>query len=150
MCIEENRDGVADDVGVMSFSRGVIACSDFGDSIREGPCDEGARIVLMEASEEWNIGLMGNSERARVDVEGDGSVNLGLMPVFAYDEVAWVCFGGSIGEDFTDRAAFGSSSEGLERIRVGLMGDVGIGWDNVEPDGVVSLGLIYVVACARG
>ena len=53
----------------------------------EGPCDEGALEMLMEVSEERKVGLIGNSEEARVDVEGDGSVNLGLTPVFAYGEL---------------------------------------------------------------
>lgn len=40
----------------------------------------------MGVTEERNVGLIGNSERARLDVEGDGSVSLGLIPVFAHGE----------------------------------------------------------------
>lgn len=93
MCIGENRDGV-DGVGVGSLSRGVITRSGFGGSVGEGPCDKGALGVLMEVSEERKVGLIGNSERARLDVEGDGSVHLGLIPVFANGGVGSVCFGG--------------------------------------------------------
>jgi len=142
MCIEENLDGVDGDVGVMSLSRGIIARSGFGGSVGEGPCDEVALRVLMEVSEERKVGLMGNSERARLDVEGDGSVHLGLISVFANGEVGSVCFGGWIGDDFTDCGALGSLSEGPERARVGLIGDVGRGWEDVASDGVVGLGLI--------
>ncbi len=70
-----------------SLSRGITACSGFGSSNREGPCEEEARSVE-EVSEERNVGLIGNSEPARLDVEGDGSVNLVLIPVFAHDELA--------------------------------------------------------------
>lgn len=112
MCIEENRDGVDGDVGVRSLSRGIIARSGFGGSVGEGPCGEGALRVLMEVSEERKVGLIGNSERARLDVEGDGLVYLGLISVFANGEVESVCFGSWIGDDFTDCGALGSWGEG--------------------------------------
>lgn len=142
MCIEENRDGVDGEVGVISSSRGIIARSDFGGSVGKGPCDEGALRVLMEVSEERKVGLIGNSERARLDVEGDGSVPLGLISVFVNGEVGSVCFGGCIGDDFTDCGALGSSSEGPERARVELRGDVGRGREDVAFDGVVGMGLL--------
>ena len=87
MCIEENRDVADGGLGVTSHSRGVIACSGFGSSIGKGPCEETLK-VLREASEERNVGLIGKSEPARLDVEGDGSVNLVLIPGFAHDELA--------------------------------------------------------------
>lgn len=75
-------------MGVTSLSRDITACSGFGGSIGKGPCEEEALGVSREVSEERNVGLIGNSEPARLDVEGDGSVNLVLIPVFAHDELA--------------------------------------------------------------
>lgn len=54
----------------------------------EEPCDEGALRVLMEVSEERNVGLIGNSEWARLDVEGVDSVDWGLISAFAHGELA--------------------------------------------------------------
>lgn len=59
-----------------------------------------------EVPEERKVGLIGSSERDRHEDEGDGPVNLGLVSTFAHDRSAHFCFGGSIGEAFTDRGAF--------------------------------------------
>lgn len=60
----------------------------------------------MEVPEERKVGLIGSSERDRHDDEGDGSVNLGLISTLAHGKSTHFCFGGSIGEAFTDWGAF--------------------------------------------